>query len=204
MARLGHKADRYLATHKSKLFADLSGTVVEIGPGAGANLRHFVDKKIRWIGVEPNRYMYRPLREEARRLGLRIEVLLGAAEELPIKAASIDYAISTLVLCSVVDQRRALSEILRVLQPGGKIIFIEHVAAQPGTWLRRLQAAVKPLWRRMGDGCHPDRDTRAVIERSGLTVVGVEEFAAPLPVVRPHIAGYAIKTHNANLSSLNG
>ena len=67
MARLGHKTDRYLATHKSKLFADLSGTVVEIGPGAGANLRHFVDKKIRWIGVEPNRYMYRPLREEARR-----------------------------------------------------------------------------------------------------------------------------------------
>src|SRR5207302_10405044 len=116
---------------------------------------------------------------------------------------SIDYAITTLVLCSVVDQHRALSEILRVLKPGGKLVFIEHVAAQPGTWLRRLQAAVKPLWRRMGDGCHPDRDTRAVIERSGLTVLDIEGFAAPLPVVR-HIAGCAIKTHTANLSSFNG
>jgi SAM-dependent methyltransferase len=193
MARFGPKADRYLAPYKSRLFADVSGRVLEIGPGAGANLRHFAAKKICWIGVEPNPYMNGHLTEEARRLGLRIELLCGTAEELPIRAASIDYAISTLVLCSVVDQCRALSELLRVLKPGGKLIFIEHVAAPPGTLLRRIQSAVKPLWRRMGDGCHPDRETRAAIERCGITVAQVDEFAAPLPVVRPHIAGYAIK-----------
>jgi len=126
------------------------------------------------------------------------------AEELPIRAASIDYAISTLVLCSVVDQRRALSELLRVLRPGGKLIFIEHVAAPPGTLLRRVQCAVKPLWRRMGDGCHPDRETRAAIERSGLTIPQVDEFDAPLPVVRPHIAGYAIKPIPPSESRLTG
>ena len=195
MARYGHKADRYLALYKTQLFAEVSGTVLEIGPGAGANLRHLQQGKIvRWIGVEPNSFMNRHLVEEAGRLGLRIELLSGTADELPIRTASIDYAISTLVLCSVVDQRKALSELRRVLKPGGRLIFIEHVAAPAGTWLRRIQSALEPLWRRMGDGCYPNRETRAAIERSGLTVAHVEEFTAPLPVVRPHIAGYAIKS----------
>lgn len=193
MARFGHNADRYLAPHKSRLFFEASGTILEIGPGSGANLRHLAAKRIGWIGVEPNPFMNPHLSEQAARLGMRIEVLTGTAEELPIKGASIDCAISTLVLCSVVDQGRALSEVLRVLKPGGKLIFIEHVAAPSGTFLRRFQSAVKPFWRRMGDGCHPDRDTRAAIERSGLKIVELDEFPAPLPIVRPHIAGYAIK-----------
>ena len=204
MARFGHKADRYLASYKSQLFAGASGTVLEIGPGAGANLRYFAAKDVHWIGVEPNPYMNRHLAQEARRVGLGIDVLCGAAEVLPVKAGSIDYAISTLVLCSVADQRRALSELVRVLKPGGKLVFIEHVAAPPGTLLRRIQAVVKPLWRRMGDGCNPDRDTRAAIERSGLAVRQIIEFAAPLPIVRPHIAGYAIKPIATSESRLTG
>jgi ubiquinone/menaquinone biosynthesis C-methylase UbiE len=204
MARFGHKADRYLASYKSELFADVCGTVLEVGPGAGANLRYFAGKEIRWVGVEPNPYMNRHLAEEARRVGLRIDVLCGAAEDLPVKAASVDYAISTLVLCSVTDQRRALSELVRVLKPGGKLVFIEHVAAPPGTLLRRIQSFVKPLWRRMGDGCSPDRETRASIERSGLAIGHIIEFAAPLPIVRPHIAGYAIKPISNTESRLTG
>jgi ubiquinone/menaquinone biosynthesis C-methylase UbiE len=203
MARFGHKADRYLAPYKSELFAELAGTVLEIGPGAGANLRHVAAKEVRWIGVEPNLYMNRHLAEEARRVGLRIDVLCGTAEELPVKAGSIDYAISTLVLCSVTDQRRALSELVRVLKPGGKLVFIEHVAAPPGTLLRRIQSFVKPLWRRMGDGCNPDRDTRASIERSGLAVSQFVAFEAPLPIVRPHIAGYATKPITTSDSRLS-
>ena len=204
MARFGHKADRYLAPYKSQLFADISGTVLEIGPGAGANLRHFAGKKICWIGVEPNPYMNRHLTEEARRVGLRIDVLCGTAEELPVRTGSIDYVISTLVLCSVADQSRAISELVRALKPGGKLIFIEHVAAPPGTVLRRIQSAVKPLWRRMGDGCNPDRETRAAIERSGLAVRQVVEFGAPLPIVRPHIAGYAMKPIETSENRLTG
>src|SRR5262249_8480330 len=120
------------------------------------------------------------------------------------RTASIDYVISTLVLCSVVDPRRALSEVQRVLKPGGKLIFIEHVAAPAGTLLRRLQAAVKPLWRRMGDGCHPDSGPGSAIERSALTVAGVTESAAPLPIVRPHIAGYAVKPSSNIENRLTG
>ena len=193
MARCGHKTDRYLAEYKSKLFSNLSGTVLEIGPGAGANLRHLPRTGIKWNGVEPNPHMEKHLRKEGRQLGLEIELRSGSAENLPAPDASVDFIISTLVLCSVVNQDRALKEVLRVLRPGGKFLFIEHVAARRGTWLQRIQVLVKPLWRRMGDGCHPDRDTATALRRAGFAVVKIEEFAAPLPIVRPHIAGTASK-----------
>src|SRR5262249_16436717 len=107
MARCGRKADQYLARYKSRLFATISGIVLEIGPGAGANLRH-LPRNIGWIGVEPNPYMNRHLTQEAARLGMQVELLCGAVEELPLETASIDYTVSTLVLCSVVDPRQAL------------------------------------------------------------------------------------------------
>lgn len=193
MARFGHNADHYLAPHKARLFAGVSGTVLEIGPGAGANLRHLAAKNVRWIGVEPNPYMNHHLCREARRLGIDVDLRSGTAEELPLEASTADFVVSTLVLCSVMDQGQAIREIIRVLKPGGRFVFIEHVAAPRGTLLRRVQTAVKPLWARMGDGCHPDRSTRAALEAAGFKALAIQEFNAPLPVVRPHIAGIAIK-----------
>jgi ubiquinone/menaquinone biosynthesis C-methylase UbiE len=193
MARFGHKADRYLAQHKLRLFSEVTGTVLEIGPGAGANLPYFATKNIRWIGVEPNRYMHQYLGNEAARLGMNVDLRFGTAEQLPLESATVDFAIGTLVLCSVMDQRLALREILRVLKPDGRLLFIEHVAARRGSILRIVQRAIKPLWRRMGDGCNPDRQTRAALQEAGFASVEIEEFDAPLPVVRPHIAGKATK-----------
>jgi len=193
MARFGHKADHYLAPHKERLFADLTGTVLEIGPGAGANLRHFPGKGLFWIGVEPNPYMGQHLRQEAERLGIAIDLRSGTAENLPVETETVDAVVGTLVLCSVVDQRRAINEIVRVLKPGGRFVFIEHIAAARGTLLRRIQSAVRPAWRRMGDGCHPDRATDEVLQNYGFAKLEIKDFSAPLPIVRPHIAGVAIK-----------
>jgi ubiquinone/menaquinone biosynthesis C-methylase UbiE len=204
MARCGKTTDKYLAGYKSRLFSDLSGTVLEIGPGAGANLHHLPRTAIRWIGVDPNPFMKQHLGKEAQRLGVEIELRHGTAENLPAEDESVDFVISTLVLCSVMDQRRALEEVLRVLKPGGKFLFIEHVAARRGTWLRRIQSLVKPLWRRMGDGCHPDRETRTVLERAGFAALNVEEFATPIPIVRPHIAGTGIKGEPARQNEFIG
>lgn len=194
MARHGHKADQYLARYKAKLFAGLAGTVLEIGPGAGANLPYMPAKNIQWIGVEPNRYMNRYLRQEAVHLGIDIDLRWGTAEQLPVESATVDFVVSTLVLCSVMEPRAAIREILRVLKPGGRFLFIEHVAAPPGTLLRRIQAVVKPLWCRVGDGCHPDRPTGdLLLEEPGFATLDVEEFSAPLPIVSPHIAGSGTK-----------
>src|SRR5689334_3518040 len=191
--RYGRKADKYLGQYKERLFAELSGVVLEIGSGAGANLHYFPNTGIRWIGVDPNPFMKTHLVKEAHRLGLKIELRDGIAEKLPAADESVDFVISTLVLCSVVDQKRALGEVVRVLKPGGKFLFIEHVAARRGSWLHRMQRLVEPLWRRMGDGCHPDRKTRTALESGGFASIEIEEFEAPLPIVSPHIVGTAVK-----------
>lgn len=193
MARLGMKTDKYLGHYKARLFSELTGTVLEIGSGAGANLHYFPATGITWIGVDPNQFMKPHLLKEAHRLDLKIELRDGIAETLPAGDESVDFVISTLVLCSVVDQRRALEEVARVLKPGGKFLFIEHVAARRGSWLHKMQRLVKPLWRRMGDGCHPDRETRTALESVGFAAIEIEEFEAPLPIVSPHIAGTAVK-----------
>ncbi|HWB82671.1 MAG TPA: class I SAM-dependent methyltransferase [Bryobacteraceae bacterium] len=194
MARFGKKTEKYLAGYKTRLFSGLSGTVLEIGPGAGANLKHLPRTGVHWTGVEPNPFMRQHLEKEAAQVGIEADLRLGTGESLPADNATIDAVISTLVLCSVVDQDRVLQEVLRVLKPGGRFLFIEHVAARRGTWLRRIQGFLRPLWSRMGDGCHPDRETRAALERAGFASVEIEEFDAPIPVVRPHIAGTAVKS----------
>jgi ubiquinone/menaquinone biosynthesis C-methylase UbiE len=123
---------------------------------------------------------------------MSIELRVGTANDLPVSDASIDAVISTLVLCCVPDQQQTLREILRVLRPGGRLVFIEHVAAPRGSRLRRLQNLVTPIWKRLGDGCHPNRETWAELERAGFAQVTYERVTAPLPVVSPQIVGVAI------------
>ncbi|MEP0547275.1 MAG: class I SAM-dependent methyltransferase [Rhodothermales bacterium] len=187
----GFDRDLY-GERKRALLGGLSGTVVEIGPGAGVNLPYYA-AGVRWIGVEPNVHFHERLRRAAERHGIEADVLGGVAEHLPVPDASADAVVSTLVLCSVTDLDAALAEVRRVLKPGGRFVFVEHVAAPEGSLLRRVQRIVKPAWGVIADGCRPDRETGHVIERAGFADVQIERFdaAMPLPVVRPHIAGTA-------------
>jgi SAM-dependent methyltransferase len=166
--------------------------VLEIGPGTGSNLAYFAPG-IRWLGIEPNPHMERYLTREAERLGRAIEVRGGTAERLDLMDASVDAVVSTLVLCSVADQVRALAEVRRVLKPGGRFVFLEHVAAPRGSWLRRAQRAVRPIWRLLGDGCFPDRETWQAIARAGFAEVRLDRFRLPLPIMAPHIGGWAVR-----------
>ncbi len=192
MAR-NHRYERFAAGLKQRLLAGLAGTVVELGPGTGANLRYLDRERVRWIGIDPNPFMRPYLLREAERLGMAADCRMGTAYDLPVDDASVDAVICTLVLCSIDDPQRALGEVLRVLKPGGRLVFIEHVAAPPGSRLRRLQNFVLPLWKRIGDGCHPNRETGRELERAGFSSVEYERITAPLPVVSPQIAGVARK-----------
>jgi SAM-dependent methyltransferase len=190
--KAGRKHDSVLGDRKRKLFAGLSGTVLEIGPGTGANLPFF-PKGIHWIGIEPNPHMHDYLRQRAAALGIEIDLRRGSAGHIDIAPDSIDTVVSTMVLCSVGDLPGVLAEIHRVLKPGGRFVFLEHVGAPQGTWLRRIQKWVRPLWQRLGAGCHPDRDIPAALRAAGFERIDMDCFRTAAPIISPHIAGVAFK-----------
>jgi SAM-dependent methyltransferase len=196
LSRTNRRYDAMVAEEKRALLPPLSGTVLEIGPGGGNNLAFLSTsstsrRDVRWIGVEPNPFFHDRLRARAERLGIEAEVRAGTAEALPVADRSVDAVISTLVLCSVHDPEAALREVRRVLRPGGRFVFVEHVAAPHGTGLRRAQRALSPVWGAFSDGCHPDRDTGRLIEAAGFTDVAFRSFRLAVPIMGPHIAGVA-------------
>ena len=194
-ARINVRYELSVAGRKQTLFSGIQGSVLEIGPGTGVNLV-YLPVGIRWIGIEPNTYMHRYLRELGSKLGMNLDIRVGAAERLPVPDQSMDVVISTQVLCSVSNPGEALREIERVLKPGGRFLFLEQVAAAPGTSLRRWQRLVRPVSLLLGDGCHPDRETWNDIEQAGFALIQLEHFEVSAALwSRPHIAGVAIKQH---------
>ncbi len=193
LARFNARYERFVSQHKRRLFADVTGTLLEIGPGTGVNLRYLVPDRVRWMGVEPNPFMLPYLRQEANRVGIPVETRISTADRLPVPERSVDAVICTLVLCCVPSPLRCLQEVLRVLKPGGRFIFIEHVAAPRGSRLRRIQDWITPLWKRLGDGCHPNRETWVEFERAGFDTVTYERITAPTPIVSPQLVGVAMK-----------
>ena len=195
LAHAGGAHHRHFADRKRALFSRLGDgvgppTVVEIGAGAGPNAAFFPEGT-HWVAVEPNVHFHAHLRAEAARHGLALEIRDGSAEALPVADAEADAVVSTLVLCSVTDPEVALAEVRRVLRPGGRFVFVEHVAAPRGSGLRSVQRALRLPWRLVGDGCRLDRETGPLIESAGFADVQMEPFRASLGLVAPHIAGVA-------------
>jgi SAM-dependent methyltransferase len=179
---------------EAALIRSLRGTVLEVGAGTGANFG-FLAEGVDWIGLEPNPRDTEALQANAARWGRRREVLVAPCEQIPLPDASVDAVLSTLVLCSVDDQERALQEIIRVLRPGGAFVFVEHVAAAPRTVLRGVQRLATPLTRRLDRGCHLDRETADSIRSSGLSIDELHEYRMPsgLGFTIPFVAGRAVK-----------
>lgn len=192
IARCKTISNPFLRHRKEELFSTLSGTVLEIGPGLGNNLE-FYPKGIRWIGVEPNPYVYHDLIKLGQEQGISLDVRLCPAEQLDISDFTIDAVVSTFVLCSVSNPKKSINEIIRVLKPGGRFVFIEHVASIQSSGLRKLQNIFRPVWTALAANCHPDRETGKLIEQAGFVDTHIEYFFLPRGLTSPHIAGYAIK-----------
>jgi len=184
---------REYGARKLRIFGDIPPTVVELGPGSGANFRYY-PRGTRVIAVEPNPMMLKRMYSQAEKHGVDIDLRHAGAEGMEVESGSADLVVSTLVLCSVRDPDRALSEVRRVLRPGGRFAFLEHVAAEPGTRLRKVQDAVHRPWHWIGEGCHLNRDTASTIEKAGFGRLHLERFeGSGNTPFRPHISGYAIR-----------
>jgi ubiquinone/menaquinone biosynthesis C-methylase UbiE len=180
-----------LRARRQGLLSQASGDVLEIGAGTGANLDHYGRGLVSLTLTEPERPMLRRLQQRAHRESPSPMVLRAPAEDLPFDDESFDVVVSTLVLCGVSDQPRALREIHRVLRPGGQLLFIEHVRSDDERLARR-QDRMNGLSRFIV-GCECNRSTLDTIEGAGYTVTGVEHTAltkAP-SFVRPLIVGTA-------------
>lgn len=173
------------------LLTQATGDVLEIGAGDGGNLTLY-PPEIRLTLLEPNPYLRGYLEQACAAHRRGCAVVDGVGEALPFPDASFDTVVTTHVLCSVHDQARVLGEVRRVLRPGGRFLFMEHVAAHPGTRTYRLQRTINPLWKTVGDGCHLTRDTGATIRAAGFDRVEISAFEGSLPsVVSPHVSGVA-------------
>ena len=187
-----------LASCRRELLGGLTGHVVDVGAGTGANLAHLPAQVDHVTAVEPDPAMARRLRRRVtaqagwhRALGRDIEVVDGVAEALPLPDASVDAVLVTLVLCSVQRPEVAVAEARRVLRDDGVLVVLEHVRAR-GAARGLVQGMLTPVWRRVARGCHLDRDTLDTLARGGFDVQGVApwQLSRRGPTV-PAIAGHA-------------
>ncbi len=181
-----------LRAHRAALVSQAAGRVLEIGGGTGANLSFYGERVEALTVTEPEEPMARRLERHARERSVDANVVHAPAEDLPFEDDSFDVAVSTLVLCTVRDQPRALSELRRVLVPGGRLLFIEHVlAAEPR--LARWQHRLNGFQQRIGHGCNCNRSTAEGIGAAGfsITTLAHDTLHKAPPIVRPLIIGVA-------------
>ncbi len=184
---------REYGKRKLGIFGNLPPLIVELGPGSGSNFRYY-PRGTRVIAVEPNPMMLKRMYKQANRHGVEIDLRHAGAEGMEVESESADLVVSTLVLCSVRDPDQVLAEVRRVLKPAGRFAFLEHVAAEPGTRLRKVQDAIFRPWHWLGEGCHLNRDTASTIENAGFSDIELDRFdgSGQMPY-RPHISGFAIR-----------
>jgi SAM-dependent methyltransferase len=181
---------------RGRLVGQAHGRTLEIGAGNGYNLPHYTEKVTELVVTEPSPYMMthleRRMAKEPPPVGSWELMRLGA-EELPFADDSFDTVVATFVHCTIPDPAAALREIDRVLRPGGRYLFLEHVRARRGTLLGRFQDLVERPHRYVCAGCYPNRDTEAALGASPLTVEELEHGTMPKSFVsvRPTILGSA-------------
>jgi ubiquinone/menaquinone biosynthesis C-methylase UbiE len=174
------------ASYRRKILADATGSVLEIGFGTGLNLAYYPSNKVQkvtTIDVNPGMNNLAQKRIATSPISVDYQVLNG--EKLPMADATFDTVVSTWTLCSIQQVELAISEIYRVLKPGGKFLFIEHgLSNEPKiqTWQHRLT----PLQKIIADGCHLDREIKSLIT-SQFANLTVKEFYTPN---KPKIGAY--------------
>jgi SAM-dependent methyltransferase len=181
-----------MAARRRELLTGAHGAVLEIGAGTGLNLPHYPAGLDRLVLAEPGAQMGNRIDLDRAPDGVDARLERAPAEDLPFAEGSFDTVVSTFVLCTVTDSQRAVAEAARVLRPGGRLLFLEHVRAEPG-WRRTLQHRSVRAWAAFADGCRCDRPTLETIE-SQMRVEWVESgrWRGMPAIVKPLVWGTAV------------
>jgi ubiquinone/menaquinone biosynthesis C-methylase UbiE len=182
----------WLGQRRGALLGGLTGQVLEVGAGTGGNLAHYRHAGT-VVACEPDPAMRARLAGKLADAPVPVRLCDAAAEALPFADQSFDVVVCTLVLCTVPDPPAALAESYRVLRPGGRLVFLEHVRGRGR--LARWQDRLTPLQVWFSGGCHPNRDTQAAIADAGFAIGPLEVFEPTpnSPITRPFIQGAATR-----------
>lgn len=181
-----------MAARRRQLLAGARGAVLEIGAGTGLNLPHYPADLDAIVLAEPGVRMADHIDLDRAPAGVPVRLEQAPAEQLPFEDATFDTVVSTLVLCTVGDPERAVAEVARVLRPGGRLLFLEHVRADQG-WRRGLQRRSVRAWAAFADGCQCDRETLATIgDRLRIESCESGTWRGMPAIVKPLVWGSAV------------
>lgn len=180
-----------LADARHRLLEGARGRTLELGAGTGLNLRHYPDGVTHLTLTEPDLQMAAHLRKRLAGVKAPIEIIRAPAEELPFDDGTFDTVVATLVFCTVSSPEAALTEVRRVLRPGGSLLFLEHVRADEDK-LAKWQDRLNGIWQFVADGCNCNRDPLGPICRHlKLEDVRLGDIPKAPSIVRPMVVGTA-------------
>lgn len=174
-----------LEQYRQKLLADVAGEILEIGFGTGLNLPHYPQSVTKITTIDPNPGMQKLARSRIEKSQITVDYKVLNGESLPMPDESFDSVVCTWTLCSIPLVEQALSEVHRLLKPGGKFYFIEHGLSQDlgiQIWQNRLT----PIQKVLADGCHLNRSINDLVQQQFPNVT-IEQFYAPK---LPKVIGY--------------
>jgi SAM-dependent methyltransferase len=164
---------------RSRIVPKASGDVLELGCGGGINMALYDPAKITsFAGLDPSPALLEVSRAAAQTRGMTADIRGGYGEAMPFDDAQFDTLLVTFTLCSVEDQAQVLSEMRRVLKPGGKALFLEHGSA-PDASVARWQRRIEPIWKRIGGGCHLTRLVSGAYEKAGFKILSRDKAYMP-------------------------
>ena len=165
--------NRLLDHYRHQTIASARGLVLEVGVGSGVNLPLYGPAVTHVFGLDPSPELLRLASRRAGDVVIPVSLLRASAEHLPLADAVCDTIVMTWTLCSIPNPIAALTEMRRVLRPGGRLIFVEH-GLSPEIRTARWQHWLTPYWKHFSGGCHLDRKTDDLIRAAGFQIDAVE------------------------------
>ncbi len=183
-----------ITDQRRKLVPQAEGVVVEVGIGSGHNLPHYDAGKVaKVIGIDPDEHMWKAGRKRVRLSSVPVERVGLSGEQIPLDRHTADTVLVTYSLCTIPDAAAALQEMRRVVKPGGRLLFLEHGAA-PEASVRKWQARIDPLWKRIAGGCHSGRPIPNLLEQAGWKIEEMSEgyISGPKPLAYNYLGSAVV------------